>query len=188
MRRVRARPAAIVAGVVAIAAFVGWQQSWRFWPRPPHIDGALAATAVPIIDRHLETSPELTWRTIPGELGPRWFCTESVIETTRAGSSTRIGLVAACGEYARRGGDLLMGGGRSGPLVVTLDGGKVTGVEQPADGAAFAPSVGRMLSERGAAEYWRRSRLRSDGLASPDDEARRAFGLPPGTRAEPFTM
>ncbi|MEU4547476.1 hypothetical protein [Nonomuraea dietziae] len=187
MRRVSRRHAAIVAGVVAIAALVAWQESWRFWPRPPHIDSALAATAAPIIDRHLETSPDLTWNTIPGELGPRWFCTESVIETTRIGSSTRIGLVAACGEYARRGGDLLMGGGRSGPLVVTLDSGKVTGVEQPVDGAGFAPSVGRMLSERGAAEYWRRSRLRSDDLAAPDDEARRAFGLPSGTKAEPFT-
>ncbi|GAA2352635.1 hypothetical protein GCM10010404_00320 [Nonomuraea africana] len=185
MRRVRRRYAAIVVGVVVIAAVEVWHHSWRFWPRPPHIDTALADTAGPIIDGHLETSPDLTWKTIPGELHPRWFCTERPIETTRDGSRTRVGLEAECGEYARRGGDLLIGGAWSGPLVVTLDRGKVVHVQQPIDGAGFVPSVNRMFSERGAAEYWRRYRLKKE-MAAPEDEARVAFGLPPGTPVRHF--
>jgi hypothetical protein len=188
VRRIRRRYAVIAAGVVGITGVGIWHHySWRFWPRPPHVDTALVGTVGPIIDRHIETSPDpdLTWETtIPRELHPRWFCTERPIETIRTGSRTRVGLDAYCQEYARRGGDLFTGGGWNAPLAVTLDRGKVVRVQQTTLNK-YVSSVNRLFSERGAAEYWRRERLNKE-IASPDDEALRAFGLPPGTPVGPY--
>ncbi|MFI0486535.1 hypothetical protein [Actinomadura sp. 9N215] len=181
---------AVLTVVALAAAGTAWRQSWRVWPPAPHVDRGLIAAALPVIDRFLETGRAVVWpSSMPAQMRPRWFCAEEAIETARRGSRVRVSLEVACNDYARDGGSLVTHAGTRTPLVVTLDHGGAVPVVQdvadPLDGAGFRPSLERMFSERGLAEFDRRQRL-SQGVDAPDAEAARAVGLPPGAKAQQY--
>ncbi|MFG2087768.1 MULTISPECIES: hypothetical protein [unclassified Spirillospora] len=178
--------AAVAALAVGVAA---WRQSWRVWPPAPHVDRHLTGDVLPVIDRYLESGRAVVWpSSLPARLSPRWFCAEDPIETERRGPQVRVSLEVMCNDYAREGGDLVTHTGTRTPLLVTLDHRGdvpvVQDVAEPVDGAGFRPSLERMFSARGVAEFDRRHR-RGNGVDAPDAEAARAFGLPPGTQARP---
>ncbi|TDC93084.1 hypothetical protein [Actinomadura sp. 7K507] len=181
----------VVAVAVLATGVMAWRQSWRVWPPVPPVDRHLAGTALPVIDRFLESGRAVVWpSSLPERLRPRWFCAEDPIETERRGSQVRVSVEAVCNDYAREGDGLLTHAGTRTPLLVTLDHGGgapvVRDVARPVDGAGFRPSLERVFSARGVAEFDRRERL-GEGLDPPDDEAARAFGLPPGTEARYYS-
>ncbi|TMR01132.1 hypothetical protein ETD83_15215 [Actinomadura soli] len=181
---------ALLAVVALTVGGTAWRQSWRVWPPAPHVDRHVSDAALPVIDRYLEAGHAVVWPTsMPARLRPRWFCAEEPIETVRRGSQVRVSLEAACNDYARDGGRLLTHAGTRTPLLVTLDrkGAAlvVRDVAEPVDGAGFRPSLERMFSARGLAEFDRRER-RGQGMDAPDAEAARAFGLPAGTKPQQY--
>lgn len=169
---------AIIA-VLILAATLGW---WVLEYGPlakPEVDEALAESVLPVVDDHL-TKPDFQGMLTSSrpELGPRWFCTEDIIEIQPHETGLRVGLVAYCGEYARDGSALLTGSGWKAPVVVTLTGSAgqyvAQGSEQARDGAGYRPSVEKLFSPKGASAVLHGS---MDFMADPAGKARSAFGL-----------
>ncbi|MFI0412215.1 hypothetical protein [Actinomadura sp. 3N508] len=181
----------LLAALTLVGGGAVWRESWRVWPPEPDVDRNVARAALPVIDRFLESGRAVVWpSSMPARMRPRWFCVEKVIETVQRGSQVRVSLEVACNDYARDGGRLVTHAGVRTPVMVTLDRGgaaalTVRHVAMPSDGAGFRPSLERMFSDRGLAEYDRRRR-RGEGAGAPDGEAARAFGLPAGTKAQQF--
>lgn len=117
------------------------------------------------------------------KLRSRTFCTATIIEIRRAGPRWRVGMVALCAEYARRGHTLVTGSASVFNEVMVLAGGHYRVVSAVSDSWSEGPDTGwvdRHFS-RGAARE-----INSGTLPAPPDpavQARRAFGFPPGTKA-----
>jgi hypothetical protein len=163
----------------------------------PALDQAQARAMLPVINAYLDRAAGRLGGAgdLSAGLKPRTFCDASIIEI-RPGETLssagvrpltldwRVGIVVFCAEFARRGHTLLQGSGGYPSLgeVVTMAG-------HPGGYQARSLSVGppfRALSwvhahfSPGAATL-----VLSEKVTAPDpvDQARRAFGFPPGTRA-----
>lgn len=166
----------VVAGAVSAHAYSTAHR--------PHLDAA-ARRAVPAIESYLTTRAAGTWdgpvaKRNPGRAG--WFCRADPVESRQAGGRLRVGVLAQCGEYLRRGGRLVIDAGYASPLVVAMvpqgSGYAPVHVAHPWDGTRFAWSVRQMFTADGARTALRRS---TDGdFPEPAPAARRRFGLPAG--------
>jgi hypothetical protein len=96
-----------VLGIVGLAALAGTVLYKEAVPAAPRVDPALERAVLPVVDRYLLTDPlgPLGSGEPPGKNGAlaRGFCTERVIEIRPTGAGLRVGLVAWCGHYVRRG-------------------------------------------------------------------------------------
>ncbi|GAA2213053.1 hypothetical protein GCM10009850_085150 [Nonomuraea monospora] len=151
------------------------------------VGSAKRAALMAAADRFLETDPRrnaynVLAKEMP-ELGPRTFCREEFIEVRRKDPRLLLlGIVAACQEYARRGGVLVTGSGFRSPLLLTVEpvgaGFAVREVEEPLDGDMNWPTVRAMFSPGGAP---RALDLQAEGAylhRAIEADARRAWGLP----------
>lgn len=117
------------AGVLTAAAtaVILWRPGHG--PVPPAVNRAQARLMLPAIATYLDSPAGgnqggyLTGA-FP-QLKPRVFCTAAIIEIRRDGSTWRVGMQTACGEYARRGDTLLEGtaGGNQEVMVLAGNGG-----------------------------------------------------------------
>jgi hypothetical protein len=154
-------------------------------PAAPRVDPGLDRAVLPVVDRYLLTAPlgPLGGGTPPGKNGaaPRGFCTERVIEIRPAGAGLRVGLVAWCAHYVRRGTEVteLDAGIMAGVLTVSPASApaRVSDVSWEPDDvfSAWAPAH---FSSGGAAEVERIISDSAANLTDPEGKARAAFGLP----------
>jgi hypothetical protein len=178
----------IAAGVALAGAGVGPVIAHqRSSPAPPHVDAALERSVLPVVDRYVLTAPqgplgsERPARKDPA--GPRAFCTERVVEIRPAGTALRVGLVAWCAHYVRRGDTVteLDGGVTAGVLTVTpvTSPARVTAAFWEPDDtlSTWAPAH---FSAGGSAEVERILGNAGAHLTDPVARARAAFGLHAG--------
>ncbi|WP_158880392.1 hypothetical protein [Amycolatopsis anabasis] len=106
------------AGVLVAGIAAWWVTAGEDAFFTPHEDADLENSALPVIDEYLHASPfgpgtagsGTLSRSFP-QLGPRWFCTERIVESRLDGDELRVGLDTACEEFARRGDALVQGTG-----------------------------------------------------------------------------
>ncbi|WP_136723248.1 hypothetical protein [Actinacidiphila oryziradicis] len=141
---------------------------------------------LPVVDRYLLTDPlgPLGSGEPPGKNGAvaRGFCTERVIEIRPTGAGLRVGLVAWCGHYVRRGTEVtdLDAGIEAGVLTVSPASApaRVSDVAWEPDDVLYTWAPAH-FSPGGAAEVERIDSDSSANLTDPEGKARAAFGLPP---------
>lgn len=148
----------------------------------PKVDPAQSRALLPVIDNYLvsdrtgmisDDSPSNPV-TIPGVTA---ICTERIIEIRPQGPLLRVGLVASCGAYRRRGSELLLGPAEADAAVeLTLS--PASGPDIRVTAAAYEPDdvtsswLNAHFSRAGIAEF------RRVQPADPTVRARTALGLP----------
>ena len=191
---------ALIAAAVAAAA---WLAVTFTGPAPqrrlpaPALDQRQARSMLPVIDAYLDRDAgrlNLGGYLSP-RLRPREFCDATIVEIrpsetlSAAGGpsfalSWRVGIVMNCGEFARRGHTLLAGSAGYPSLgeVITLAraGGRYQARSLDLGPPFWDPSWVHAHFSPGAAAL-----ILSEKVTAPYPvrQARRAFGLPPATRA-----
>ncbi|MBG0814157.1 hypothetical protein [Planomonospora sp. ID82291] len=184
--------------MVLVIAAVAWSVVLRpYWSG---VEGKAGEEVVPVdastreallgaADRFLETDPGRVGGYVLAvdrpDLAPRVFYHEEFVEVRRKGPRLLLGIVAACEELARSGSLLIGGSGYRTSLLLTVEpvGGRfaVRRAEEPLDGDLNRPSVLAMFSPEGAPRALELEATGSDMHDALEEEARRAFALPPDT-------
>jgi hypothetical protein len=169
--------------VVALVAAAGlWIATRR-----PAVNQAQARAMLPVIDAYLDNDPGAAafGGALDAGLKPKVFCDAGIIEIRSNGRRWRIGMQINCGEFARRGSQLLEGSqgypGIADIATLARQGGHYT-VATLQIGPPYWDKawVDQNFSARAASWI-----LSSSPPTAPDPISRawRAFGFRPGTHA-----
>ena len=172
------------AAATAAAAVTLWLMTH---PRPPAVSPAQARAMLPAINTYLaKHAAQLTGgylaSTYP-RLKVENFCDVRIIEIRPAGRQWHVGMDVNCGEFARRGRTLVEGAAGEDDDVMTLarSHGRYRALSLLIGPIYYDPDwAAKHFSPRAAAEI---DSATPPMAPYPASQARRAFGLPPASRA-----
>jgi hypothetical protein len=176
----------LVLGCVAVITVIIGVSVWLV-AREPAVNQAQAKAMLPVVEAYLsrDSAFRQAFGSLNPQLKPRVFCDARILEISPDGPRWRVGMIAKCGQFARRDNSLIEGGsgypGVGEVMILSGHRGHYHVLSLDVGPPYYDPAwVHRNFSSDLADQL-----LSPNPPTAPDpvSQARQAFGFPPGTRA-----
>jgi hypothetical protein len=167
----------VIGVVIGVATWLvnRWSQ--------PAVNQAQARAMLPVIDGYLDKAiAQQGFGYLSPQLKPRLFCNAAIIEIRPDGRRWSVGMVANCGQFARRGNTLLEGTSGYPGIAEVMILSRQAGRYQVLSLQVGPPSADQAWVDSHFSPAAAREVL-SANPPDPISQALRAFGFPPGTHA-----